>query len=200
MAQVQVLKGDRLVQGFALADRPLTLGRGHEADVRIADRSLARRHCRLAIEDGRVVVTDLETGSGVYHRGERVPCARIEPGEEVAIGDVRIALLAGQVVGSGSAAARAAALAGEAGASAGPAIGEDTTCYLEAVEAGAGPALHVDSPRGLKDFAARLERLVADLGQLYDELERATSRDRRLAPLVQRLRIVTIEAEALLAD
>lgn len=197
MAQLQVLKGEKLVQGFVLGDRPMTLGRGHEADVRIADASLARRHCRLEIEDGRVVFTDLETGNGVHHRGERVPSVRILPGDEVAIGDLRVALIPGQVVGTGSAAARAAALASEA---AGPAVGEDTTFYLEGVQAGSGPDLHVDAPRGVREFASRLERLVSDLGQLYDEIERATARDRRLIPLVHRLKAITIEAEALVAD
>jgi transcriptional regulator with GAF, ATPase, and Fis domain len=75
--------------GGGAAEHPLRvgeliLGRADEADVRIEDASISRRHARLVVAEGRLEIEDLGSSNGTRVRGRA-----LEPGEraEITIGD-----------------------------------------------------------------------------------------------------------------
>ncbi len=200
MAKVRVLKGEDVLVGFTLADQPLTLGRGHEADIYVPHRQLSRKHCRLEIDaDGAVVVTDLASLNGVFCKGGRVPQAVIGPEGEFFVGDLKVVIepekfKVGTVESAVPGEDTATMLAGVRSP------GEDTMTFLAGVQPGGASRLHADVPRGMTACARALERVVNDLSALYDDMDRALGREARHAPLLDRLKAVTIHAEALVGD
>ena len=65
---------------------PVDLGRGEDAGLRIDDRWLSRRHCRLDLIDGVLTVRDLGSRHGTYINGQVVRESKLLPGDELCIG------------------------------------------------------------------------------------------------------------------
>lgn len=64
-------------QVFRLDDpATLRIGRRHDCDLQLQDRSVSRQHCRLDVHDGRVRIEDTFSRNGTYLDGERLT----EPG------------------------------------------------------------------------------------------------------------------------
>ena len=55
-----------------LADRPLWIGKGREADVRIADQALSRVHCSIELTSEGLHILDLGSRNGTFVGGARV--------------------------------------------------------------------------------------------------------------------------------
>ena len=55
--------------------------------VCLEDAGVAGRHCEIAVEDGRFVLTDLESAGGTFVNGIPVKRKELQTGDEVAIGD-----------------------------------------------------------------------------------------------------------------
>jgi two-component system response regulator AtoC len=87
------------VEGEAVAvhDLPdrgsLVIGRGAEADVRLADPSASALHARIHVEGGRVWIEDMKSRNGTQVRGQR-----IEAGERVPLATGEAALVGGAVL------------------------------------------------------------------------------------------------------
>jgi predicted component of type VI protein secretion system len=64
----------------------LLIGRHFECDVRIEETKISRRHCCVAIAYDRVLVRDLGSRNKIRVNGEVVEEARLETGDELAIG------------------------------------------------------------------------------------------------------------------
>ncbi len=68
---------------------PVIVGRSAPADIRIADRSLSRAHCRFVLGvDDRVIVTDLRSTNGSWVVGSAIETAELQAGSEVLLGRV----------------------------------------------------------------------------------------------------------------
>jgi pSer/pThr/pTyr-binding forkhead associated (FHA) protein len=65
---------------------PVTIGRGDEADLPIADRWVSRRHCEIFERDGSLVVRDLGSRHGTEVNGERIAEQPLWPGDRIRIG------------------------------------------------------------------------------------------------------------------
>jgi pSer/pThr/pTyr-binding forkhead associated (FHA) protein len=65
---------------------PIELGRGEDVAVRIDDRWLSRRHCRIDMLDGVLTVRDLGSRHGTYINGHIVRESKLLPGDELCIG------------------------------------------------------------------------------------------------------------------
>jgi pSer/pThr/pTyr-binding forkhead associated (FHA) protein len=78
--------GDRV----AIGRGGLTIGRGQECDVRIADASVSRRHAAISVRGDRVVVEDLDSTNGTTVNGERVRSAELADGDRVTFGAATI--------------------------------------------------------------------------------------------------------------
>lgn len=70
--------------------RSLLVGRGRDAELRIADPGASRRHCRIDLEDGVVRAVDQGSSSGTIVNGETVDESVIRPGDVIRIGDTEL--------------------------------------------------------------------------------------------------------------
>ncbi len=68
--------------------RPVTvIGRGSEADVRVTDQAVSRRHAELHLESGAPVLTDLQSTNGTTLNGSRVETAPLADGDQIGLGE-----------------------------------------------------------------------------------------------------------------
>lgn len=71
-------------------DKPILLvGRHAECDVQLDSRKISRLHCCIAELDDCLVIRDLGSTNGIRINGERMLEARLNPGDELAIGNFR---------------------------------------------------------------------------------------------------------------
>src|SRR5947199_1710118 len=73
-----------------LIDKPILLfGRHEECDVQLNSKKVSRRHCVLASVNGYLVVRDLGSTNGVRINGQRVAEGKLQPGDELQIGNFK---------------------------------------------------------------------------------------------------------------
>lgn len=95
--RIQVSTGESAGSELTLEDgRSLVLGREQGCDLIVRDPRASRRHAEVRLlEGGRVRVRDLGSANGTRVRGERVEEAFLTSGDELQIGEVRIAVVPG---------------------------------------------------------------------------------------------------------
>lgn len=71
-ASLVALTGPDAGRVIPLADRPIVVGRGDGADVRLRDHAISRRHARVTADGDGHAVEDLGTANGVYVNGARI--------------------------------------------------------------------------------------------------------------------------------
>jgi two-component system, NtrC family, response regulator len=64
----------------------ITIGTGEEADLRLPDPCVSRRHCVIEPREDLVVVRDLASTNGTLVNGVRVPHAELRPGVVLTVG------------------------------------------------------------------------------------------------------------------
>lgn len=64
-------------------ERPRTIGRGEDCDIRIDDPAFAERHARIEVQDRQVVLRSLAAGETTMVNGEPVRDAELRPGDQV---------------------------------------------------------------------------------------------------------------------
>lgn len=73
-----------------LLDKPILLfGRHPECDVQLNSRKVSRRHCCVAQVGNYLVVRDLGSTNGVRINGIRVAEGKLQPGDELTVGNFR---------------------------------------------------------------------------------------------------------------
>lgn len=73
-----------------LATARTVVGRGKDADVRLADASVSRRHAAFTVVGDRVQIEDLGSTNGMTVNGERVQTATLSDGDSVVLGSATI--------------------------------------------------------------------------------------------------------------
>ncbi len=77
-----------------LAPPGLVIGRGTEADLRINDPGISRRHAEIRVEDNgsdlRLHIVDLGSTNGILVNGQRVRQAALQEGSRIEIGSTRM--------------------------------------------------------------------------------------------------------------
>ena len=68
------------------SQRQITIGSAPGADLVLSDRTVSRRHCTVGLEDGQVVVRDLDSTNGSFTHGSRFKEIVIGHGAEVTLG------------------------------------------------------------------------------------------------------------------
>jgi FhaA, N-terminal domain/FHA domain len=68
--------------------RPVVvIGRGSDADVRVTDQAVSRRHAELHLDGAGATLIDLQSTNGTLVNGERVTTARLGDGDEIGLGE-----------------------------------------------------------------------------------------------------------------
>jgi predicted component of type VI protein secretion system len=67
----------------------ILVGRHTHCDVRVESARVSRHHCCMVLEEGHLIVRDLDSTNGTWVNGARVSLARMAPGDELALGQVR---------------------------------------------------------------------------------------------------------------
>jgi len=64
----------------------MVIGRGDQANLRLADVGISRRHARLDFDGSQVVLTDLGSTNGTMVNGQRISAVALNPGDIIQIG------------------------------------------------------------------------------------------------------------------
>jgi len=87
-----IRSGDERGRSLPIEGDELVIGREETCDLVLDDARVSRRHASLKVlEDGRVELTDLGSGNGMFVNGERVPAATLAGGEQIQLGDTVLA-------------------------------------------------------------------------------------------------------------
>jgi len=90
VSKLRILNTEMSGREFVLPDGPAVLGRGAGSDVLLSDPSVSRSHVRVEVQDGRCLLTDLGSQSGILVGGRSVREASLAAGEQFELGDVRL--------------------------------------------------------------------------------------------------------------
>lgn len=101
---------DGRVKEYPLDLASIVIGRAAGSGIEIDDRSISRRHARLTVDSGRLLIEDLGSANGTYIDGHRIPpnTPSLVTGEQsLRLGDVEAAYTPPPPVGTGAIAADA---------------------------------------------------------------------------------------------
>ncbi len=73
-----------------LSDAPVVIGRDPRCDLFFADRKLSRQHARIEKDGTRFRLVDLASRNGSWVNEERVETRRLQPGDDIRLGGLRI--------------------------------------------------------------------------------------------------------------
>lgn len=94
-ARIELLDEAGQVSGSVpLRSEPLTIGRGEDRDIIVADPAASRHHCTVFRRDGSIFLRDEGSANGVLVNGVRVGECALEQGDVVRVGntDLRVVL------------------------------------------------------------------------------------------------------------
>ncbi|GAB3228712.1 DUF3662 and FHA domain-containing protein [Glycomyces halotolerans] len=80
---------------FTVAHGATVIGRGEQAQIRLPDVGISRRHVRVDFDGRQVSVTDLGSTNGTLVNGQRVTTVSMQPGDVLQIGTTSLTLQAG---------------------------------------------------------------------------------------------------------
>jgi pSer/pThr/pTyr-binding forkhead associated (FHA) protein len=72
---------------------PAVIGRSAEAQVRVSDPWVSRRHCEIDQGDQTLLVRDLGSKHGTYVNGQRAGEAHLLPGDRLTIGSTSLEIV-----------------------------------------------------------------------------------------------------------
>jgi hypothetical protein len=81
---VRLVAGDG--RSYPLSIGSTVIGRGDQANLRLPDVGISRRHARLDFDGAQVVLTDLGSTNGTMVNGQRVSAVALNPGDMIQIG------------------------------------------------------------------------------------------------------------------
>src|SRR5208282_4572216 len=86
LVTLRVLDGADRGRTFDEVPTPLTVGREEGNPVQLNDERISRFHLKVQEDEGKVVLTDLESTNGTKVNGESVHLCLIRPGDVIAMG------------------------------------------------------------------------------------------------------------------
>jgi len=89
MSKLYILNGPSMGKSYELRDGYTYLGRSVNNDIRIEDKTVSRRHLRIAKNGRRYLITDLRSRNGTFFNGKYIPYPfelEVKEGVPIAIG------------------------------------------------------------------------------------------------------------------
>jgi len=72
---------------------PVNIGRYPDNDIVITDLIVSRKHCRITLEESKLVICDLDSKNGTYVNGARLKnTSSIVDGDIITIGEINLQL------------------------------------------------------------------------------------------------------------
>jgi pSer/pThr/pTyr-binding forkhead associated (FHA) protein len=85
--------GRRTVLNLDLQAGDATIGRLEDNAVQLDERNVSRRHARLGLSSGQVIVEDLDSYNGLWVNGERISGSHpLQPGDALRVGDFELSM------------------------------------------------------------------------------------------------------------
>jgi pSer/pThr/pTyr-binding forkhead associated (FHA) protein len=144
-----VLEGVDKGRVFRDLSIPVTIGREEGNALRLNDERVSRYHAKVQIEDGDIILTDLDSTNGTRVNGSAIQIRRLRPGDQLSIG--RTMLLFGTM--EEIAARRASAVPAHGEAQAQTIRAEELAAASGRVAATAGKRV-VDTEQSVKTWTA----------------------------------------------
>jgi len=86
-AELIVVSGELLGARYPIGPAELRIGRAPSCAIRLADSEVAWEHAAVRHSDGRFHISDRRSGGGTYVNGMRITDHRLEPGDQIGIGE-----------------------------------------------------------------------------------------------------------------
>ncbi|QSB05662.1 FhaA domain-containing protein [Natronoglycomyces albus] len=80
---------------FSISMGSTVIGRGEQAQVRLPDVGISRRHARVDFDGRQVSVTDLGSTNGTLVNGQRITTVSMQPGDVLQLGTTSLTLQVG---------------------------------------------------------------------------------------------------------
>lgn len=94
MLHLRVVRGVSPFAAYELR-RPLSLGRGEENDIVVADPRVSRRHARILLDAGVPAIEDLDSSNGTFVNGAEIERQILAPGDVIVVGETELRLESG---------------------------------------------------------------------------------------------------------
>ena len=78
-----------------LAGKPLTIGRGEDAHIRVDDALMSRSHCRIVPAGLGYAIEDLKSTNGTFVNGVRVTTKNLRPNDLIQTGEAHFVFVDG---------------------------------------------------------------------------------------------------------
>lgn len=85
--RVTVREGKAASYEIELRSPVTVIGRGADADVRLADQAVSRRHAEIRFTEGVAMLNDLRSTNGTRVNGARITTSELADGDEVRVGE-----------------------------------------------------------------------------------------------------------------
>jgi pSer/pThr/pTyr-binding forkhead associated (FHA) protein len=82
----QVVEGIDKGRVFRELPIPVTIGREEGNMVRLNDERVSRFHCKIQLDNGDVILTDLDSTNGTRVNGMPIQIRRLKPGDQITMG------------------------------------------------------------------------------------------------------------------
>ena len=103
---LQILEGHQRGRTYSDLPTPITIGREEDNAIRLNDERASRFHAKIQTDDGRVILTDLDSTNGTRVNGHLVQMRVLQSGDQILIGRSLIAFWpSGEVPATGDPAA-----------------------------------------------------------------------------------------------
>jgi hypothetical protein len=102
VAALEVVEPGRASRRVDLAGHPMTVGRGSDCDVVLADAHASRRHARLEVRGGVFVLTDLGSTNGTLVNGHRVREVVLGVGDRIEVGQSTLRVIQPETPAAGA--------------------------------------------------------------------------------------------------
>ena len=85
-ARLELTSGTETGRVVAVREPRLVLGRGVDADLRLTDTGVSRKHAELQVDDGKVTIVDLDSTNGTTVNGRPIDRALLHDGDRIGVG------------------------------------------------------------------------------------------------------------------